>query len=195
ALGYVGLWHFDRLTIAPFGAELGQPFGPSHGRSNITPMLTYLTHLEARGTTSLAESIERYVRARKRPGILIIVSDLLSGEPEEMRSVLRLIRSRGWQATIVQIVDPVELDPVSAFPADPAGHSLTLELIDLEQAGRLQMTPTAATLDAYRQAVQSWQDRIDAICAEEQIPLISLQTDWDFELVVLGLLAQRGVVG
>jgi uncharacterized protein (DUF58 family) len=152
ALGYVGLWHFDRLTITPFGTQLGQPFGPSHGRSNITPMVRYLTDLQAQGETSVAESIERYARARKRPGILIILSDLLSGEPDDMRTALQLLRSRGWQTTVVQIADPAERDPAGAFPSGPGGQPLTVELIDLENAGRLRVTPTPAALQDYDRA-------------------------------------------
>ncbi len=49
SLGYVSLWHFDRLMITPFAEQLGQPFGPSHGRSHITPMLKFLTDLPATG--------------------------------------------------------------------------------------------------------------------------------------------------
>ena len=195
SLGYVGLWHFDRLTITPFGTQLGQPYGPSHGRSNITPMLIYLTELDASGSTSFAESLERYARARKRPGILIVLSDLLSGEPEDMRIAFQLLRSRGWQTTVVQIVDPAERDPSLSFPTGPGAQPLTIELIDLEQAGRLRVTPTQAALDDYGRAIAAWQMDIEAVCESEQIPLITLQTDWPFETVVLGLLAQRGMVG
>jgi uncharacterized protein (DUF58 family) len=195
SLGYVGLWHFDRLSITPFRDRLGQPYGPSHGRSNITPMLTYLTDLDAHGSTSFAESVERYARARKRPGILIVLSDLLSGEPDEMRTAFQLLRSRGWQTTVVQIVDPAERDPSISFPAGPGAQPLTVELIDLENAGRLRVTPTQAALDDYDRVMRAWQAEIEAVCESEQIPLISLQTDWPFETVVLGLLSQRGVVG
>lgn len=195
SLGYVGLWHFDRLSITPFGEQLGQPFGPSHGRSNITPMLKYLTDLEAAGATSLAESIERYVRARKRPGIMIVLSDLLSGEPEEMRTAFQLLRGRGWQATVVQIVDPAEIDPSPVFPGGPGAQPLTIELIDLENAGRLRMTPTSVALADYQRVLQAWQANVQEVCDSEQIPLIALQTDWPFESIVLGLLSQRGLVG
>lgn len=195
SLGYVGLWHFDRLTVTPFRDQLGQPFGPSHGRSNISPMLQYLTALDASGSTSFAESLERYARARKRPGILIVLSDLLSGEPDEMRIAFQLLRSRGWQVNVVQIIDPAERDPALAFPVGPGAQPLTVELIDLEHAGRLQVTPTRAALDDYDRAMRSWQAEVEAVCESEQIPLILLQTDWPFETVVLGLLSQRGVVG
>jgi uncharacterized protein (DUF58 family) len=195
SLGYVGLWHFDRLSITPFSSQLGQPFGPSHGRSNITPMLKFLTDLEASGTTSFAESVERYARARKRPGILIVLSDLLSGEPEDMRTAFQLLRSRGWQTTVVQIVDPAERDPALGFEMGPGAQPLTVELIDLEGTGRLRVTPNQSALDDYTRAIGAWQLEVEAVCEAERIPLIALQTDWPFESVVLGLLSQRGVVG
>jgi uncharacterized protein (DUF58 family) len=195
SLGYVGLWHFDRLSITPFSSQLGQQFGPSHGRSNITPMLKYLTDLNATGPTSVAESIERYARARKRPGILLVISDLLSGEPDDMRTALQLLRSRGWQTSIVQIVDPAESDPAGVFPSGPGGTALTIELIDQENAARLHITPNQATLAEYDRAYRAWQSAVETVCETERIPLITLQTDWDFESVVLGVLAQRGVVG
>lgn len=195
SLGYVGLWHFDRLTITPFSDQLGQPYGPSHGRSNITPMLKFLTDLDAAGATTFSESIERYARARKRPGVLIVLSDLLSGEPEDMRAALQLLRSRGWHTTVVQILDPAEKNPAGGFPTGPNAQPLTIELIDRETAGRLQITPTQAALDDYGRAISAWQEEIEAVCSSEQIPLITLQTDWPFETVVLGLLSQRGVVG
>lgn len=195
AIGYVGLWHFDRLTITPFTTRLGHAFGPVHGRSNITPMLTYLTVLESSGSTSVAESIERYARARKRPGVLIVLSDLLSGEPDDLREVLQLVRGRGWQMTIVQIVDPGERDPANLFTTGSNGQLPTVELIDLEDASRMRITPNATALADYDRAWQSWQTELEMVCDSEQIPLITLQTDWPFETVVLGVLAKQGVVG
>src|SRR5262249_40283754 len=82
ALCYVSLWHFDRVVVAPFGEQLGHPFGPSQGRSYAVPMLRYLSDLSTMGQTDLPTVVEHYVRARRRPGILLLVSDLLSGEPE-----------------------------------------------------------------------------------------------------------------
>ncbi len=195
SLGYIGLWHFDRVTITPFATQLGHPFGPAHGRSESTPMLRYLTGLEARGETSLSEAIERYARARKQPGILIVLSDLLSGEPDEMRAALQLVRGRGWQTTIVQIVDPAERNPSGCFTAGANGHPATIELIDLETASRLRVTANAAALAEYERAWRAWQDEIESVCAAERIPLITLQTDWPFETVVLELLNRQGVVG
>ena len=112
-----------------------------------------------------------------------------------MRTAFQVLRGRGWQVTVVQIVDPAERDPSIAFPSGQGAQPLTVELIDLENAGRLQVTPTQTALAEYDRAISAWQADIEAVCASEQIPLITLQTDWPFETVVLGLLSQRSVVG
>jgi len=126
ALGYVGLWHFDRVAITPFGAKLGHPFGPAQGRSHTTRMFRYLTDLDAQGETSIAESIERYARAHKRPGILLVVSDLLSGEPEDLRAVL------GWYAVAAgkrpsfrSSILPNAIRPPCSPPTPVDGHPIS----------------------------------------------------------------------
>jgi uncharacterized protein (DUF58 family) len=188
SLSYVSLWHFDRVVIAPFGERLGVPFGPSQGRSHVIPMLSYLSRWAPLGQTNLAESIDRYVHARRRPGILLLVSDLLSGEPEELRAQLRNLRSRAWQAIVVHVVDETELSPRELTQGEPA------ELIEVETDERLRLIPTAQTLDRYAAALNSWLTEIETVCADEGADYLRIQTDWPFETIVLRLLHERGVL-
>lgn len=188
SLSYVSLWHFDRVVIAPFGERLGTQFGPSQGRSHVVPMLTYLSRLEPLGQTNLAESIDRYVHARRRPGILLLISDLLSGEPDELRKQLRNLRSRAWQAIVVHVVDETELSPREMTQSEPA------ELIEVETDERLRLIPTPQTLDRYAAALNGWLSEIETVCAEEGADYLRIQTDWPFETIVLRLLHERGVL-
>jgi uncharacterized protein (DUF58 family) len=188
SLSYVSLWHFDRVVIAPFGETLGAPFGPSQGRSHVMPMLHYLNRLEPLGQTDLAASIDRYVRARRRPGIMLLISDLLSGEPEELREQLRSLRSRAWQAIVVHVVDETELNPRELTHGEPA------ELMEVETEERLRLIPTAQTLDRYAAALTNWLNEIETVCSEENAEYIRIQTDWPFETIVLRLLHARGVL-
>ena len=62
-----------------------------------------------------------------------------------------------------------------------------MELIDLESAARLQVTPNQAALDAIRpEPIAPGRSAVEKVCEAEQIPLITLQTDWPFDSVVLG---------
>ena len=198
ALGYVGLWHFDRLTIAPFGAELAAPFGPVQGRANVVPMLRFLEGLGPLGRTDVAATVSRYVRMRRRPGVLLLVSDLLSGEPEELRVALRDVCSRGWQAIVVHVLDEAEVSPSLAarYLGDAANGAAapTAELVEVETGERLRLSPTDGVLARYAAAVEGWLTEIEEVCTTERADYLRLLTGWPVETVVLRLLHERGVI-
>jgi uncharacterized protein (DUF58 family) len=197
ALGYVALWHFDRLTVTPFGDRTGQPFGPVQGRPQTLPMLKALETMRPLGGTALPETIARYLHAHRRPGVLIVISDLLSGDPEALRPLLRDARGRGWQVAIVQVLDEAEITPNAAadFLAgdDPEAGAL-VELVDSESGERLQLTADDELLRRYGERVAGWLDAIEAACADENATYLRLLTGWEFEEVTLRLLRERGVV-
>lgn len=194
ALCYVSLWHFDRVVITPFGRYLGQSFGPSHGHAHVVPMLTYLTRLAPHGETDLPTALERYVRARRRPGIMLLISDLLSGEPAQIEDGLRLLRARGWQTIVLHVVDEAELAPATMTADGIASRPQQTELIEVEIGDRLRLTPTTRVLERYESAVSAWLTEIEQACNAEHVDYMRLRTDWPVESIVLRLLHGRGLV-
>ena len=198
ALGYVALWHFDRLAIAPVGPGLGATFGPSQGRANVVPMLRYLEAMPTLGGTALAETVERYVRARQRPGLAVILSDLLTGEPADLRQALRTMRARGWHTVVLHLLDEAEVDPVAAgrfLHGDaPAGALPQIELVERESGRRLQLAADEGVLERYAAAVAAWLAEIDEACRAEEAVCIRLLTSQPFDQVVLETLHRQGVV-
>jgi uncharacterized protein (DUF58 family) len=191
---YISLWHFDRVVIVPFGTELGQPFGPAQGHAHVTPMLHYLTQLSPLGATDLVATLDQYVRARRRPGILVLISDLLSGEPEELRDALRVLRARGWQVIVAHIVDGAELAPAEIAADETTGRPREAELVEVELGDRLRLTPTQQVLARYETAIQHWLADIEQACEDEDADYLRLETGWPFESIVLRLLHQQGVL-
>lgn len=194
ALCYVSLWHFDRVVISPFGSTLGQPFGPSQGRAYTVPMLRYLTDLQLMGSTDIPSAIEHYVHARRRPGILLLISDLLSGEPPELEARLRDLRARGWQTVVAHIVDAAELTPQAIASRSPSESDQPTELIDLESGEKLRITPSDDVIQRYEEAIGEWLRAIGSTCASEHADYLRLTTAWPLQSIVLRLLYQRGLV-
>ena len=196
ALGYIALWHGDRLTVSSFAADLGPAFGPVQGRPQILPLLRHLTVLPPLGETSFATSIERYVTGRRRPGLMVIISDLLTSDPAELSAVLRSLRIRHWDVTLLHVLSEPEIDPAGArrYLTDDAAGLAPLELIDAESGLRLRLTPDDAVFARYATAVAAWLAEVEAICLAEQTTYARLLTDWRIDTVVLGLLHARGVV-
>lgn len=196
ALGYVALWHFDRVAATPFGPMLGRGFGPAQGRAQVAPLLRALEAMPPLGGTAIAETIDRYLHARRRPGVLVVLSDLLAGEPEDLRASLRDARSRGWQAALVHVLDPAERDPdAGGWAGGDADAAGALELLDAETNDRLVLTPGDRVLHRYRAAFEDWRARIERTCDDEQAIYALAFTDVAFDDILLGLLRQGGVVG
>ncbi len=198
ALGYLALWHFDRLMVTPFGDALGRGFGPSQGRSHAVPMLRTLERMAPMGGTALVDAVDRYLHARRRPGVLLLITDLLAGEPDDLRASLRDARARGWQVALLHLLDEAEVAPAfaGAYLGDGGdGSGAAVELIEAETGRRLLLSPNDALLERYGDAVAAWLAAAEAVCADEGAIYVRLLTSWPLDEVVLRTLREQGVVG
>lgn len=189
ALGYLSLWHFDRVAITPVGSNADRPFGPVQGRANIVPMLRYLERIRPVSEIDLSQAIRRYVHLRRRPGLLMIVSDMLSGDVAGLESAIQGGNSRGWQTALLHVQDPAEEDPALLIDATHAS-----ELIDLETGDRLRVRGDASSLTTYHRERQEWLDRLARIGETRRAVYVPLRTDEPLERIVLGVLRTYGLV-
>ena len=198
ALAYIALWGFDRVAIVPFAETLGRPFGPVQGRAQVVPALRFLHGLETMGGTALASTLAAYAFARSRPGLLLLISDLLSGEPEELKAALHDLRARGWQTAALHIVDDAEIAPDAAstwLHRDEEGVATpSLELIDRESGATLRLAPDADLVQRYAAAVATWLAAVETACATEEALYARLSTAWEIDDLTVALLHERGLV-
>ena len=91
-----------------------------------------------------------------RPGMVVVISDLLVDE-EEMAKAVSVLRGIGHDVTVLHILDPAERDLAIA--------RTETELIDTETAASVNVMLTEVR-DAYRETVQvaiaEWRDRLGA---------------------------------
>lgn len=198
ALAYVALWGFDRVTIVPFADELGVPFGPVQGRGQTVPAIRHLEGLQPMGGTALAPVIAHYGRARSRPGLLLLVTDLLSGEPAELELALHDLRARGWQTAVLHIVDEAEIEPGSVAAwlrgNDDGTVADSVELIDRESGAVLRLAADDDVIERYVRSVLAWMAALEGACEREATAYARVSTSWDFDDLTLALLHERGVV-
>ncbi|HEX5505714.1 MAG TPA: DUF58 domain-containing protein [Thermomicrobiales bacterium] len=194
ALGYITLWHFDRLVVAPFAGAPGEPFGPRRGRAAIVPLLTYLDRLPASGPTDLARALGGYLRraypkpglGERRPGILLLISDLLTTAGEDGVPALLPFVERGWDVVVFHVLDAEEVEP--SYAGD-------LRLEDVEGAGALRVVPDDETVRRYRAACDAWLRGVEEYCRGHRIGYLRLLTAWPFETLVLRYLQGAGALG
>lgn len=198
ALLYMALWGFDRVAIVPFAETLGRPYGPVQGRAQVVPALRHLQGMRTMGGTALAPVIATYAHARTRPGLLLLVSDLLSGEPDELQVALHDLRARGWQTAILHIVDDAEISPTAAsawLRRDQTGVAATaIDLIDRESGATLRLAPDDDLVHRYTTAVSQWIEALEAACAAEATAYARFSTAWGIDDLTVALLHERGIV-
>ncbi|CAA9562177.1 MAG: hypothetical protein AVDCRST_MAG88-1589 [uncultured Thermomicrobiales bacterium] len=190
SLGYLTLWHFDRLIVAPFDTRLGALFGPRRGRAAVRPLFDYLEALPAGGETDLARALGGYVTRWRRRGVLILISDLLSNDGATIGPALEPLLSRGWEVMVLHTLDPQEVEP--AYAGD-------LQLHDVESivAGRgdgqgLRVVPDDEAVGRYRAGIDAWLAGLEGYCARHRVGYLRVLTTWPFETLVLRFLLEDG---
>lgn len=191
-LAFVALQRFDRVTITPFADTFRADFGPAQGRSSVHPMLGFVSGLEPSGETDLARLIDGWLKTRRSGGFLLLISDLLSGEPDDLRAALRSCRERGWEVAVLHVLDPAERDP--ALLAATVEDRSAVELIDVENNSRLRLAMTDDVVARSRDASQSWSEAIEQACRQERAHLIQIDTGRPLE-ELLKSLSDAGVIG
>jgi uncharacterized protein (DUF58 family) len=184
ALGYLALAGFDRVIVAPFVGESGRTLGPLQGRSRAAGLFQFLGSLAPEdGETDLARTLRNYVNTSRRPGYLIVFSDLLS--TTTMQDSFSILIERGWQIVILHTLSPWELHPT--LESD-------VELEDAESGARVRIRPTAETFTDYQGRFSAWLAEIETYCKRYNITYVRVATDISFEELATRTLVARGVL-
>ena len=198
ALAYVALWSFDRVSVVPFTEQPGVAYGPVQGRAQVAPTIRYLERLQPVGGTALATAVSNYARARSRPGLLLLISDFLSGDPEELQVALHDLRARGWQTAALHIVDlaELELEATSTWlrENEDGSTATSVELVDQETGALLRFAVDDDVLDRYVASMQAWLANLEEACRAEAAAYARVTTSWEIDDVTLTLLHERGIV-
>ena len=184
AFGYLALAGFDRVTVAPFASRAGQTFGPTSGRSRAAGLFQYLRALTPMdGPTDLAQTLRAYVNTSRRPGYLVLLSDLLS--TTDLDAALRVLIERGWQVVVIHVLSPWELAP--QLDRD-------VELVDAETGATLRVRPNAETIAQYEQRFSAWLADVKRYCTRYNVQYVQVSTDMPFEDVATRMLVAQGVL-
>ena len=116
-----------------------------------------------------------------RPGMVVVISDLLVDE-DEMAKAVSVLRAVGHDVTVLHILDPAERDLAIA--------KTETELIDTETAASVNVM-LSEVRDAYRETVQvaigEWRDRLSATGAAYE----PVYTDQPFGVALRRAFASR----
>jgi uncharacterized protein (DUF58 family) len=183
ALGHIGLTTGDLLTVTLLNSQNEGRWGPYRGQQNSLRLLQFLESGRATGITDLNLSLRNYALRGGRPGLLFILSDLLS--PNGYQEGLNALQARGYEVGLIHILSPDEVEPTV---------SGDLKLVDVETGADAEITLDATTRNLYRQRLSEWQADIANHAANRHIHYIPLTTDLPWEKLVMQTLRVKGVV-
>jgi uncharacterized protein (DUF58 family) len=183
ALGHIGLTTGDLMTVTLLNSQNEQRWGAYRGQQNSLRLLQFLENGRALGITDLNLSLRNYALRGGRPGLLFILSDLLS--PNGYQDGLNALQARGYEVGLIHILSPDEIEP-------PVSGDL--KLVDVETGADAEITLDATTLNLYRERLREWQTEIATFCANRHIHYIPLTTDLPWEKLVMQTLRVKGIV-
>lgn len=185
-LGSIGLSTGDRVSVVMLrdAKHLAVPPEVSlRGQQYLMQLLNFLEVQQAAGTTDLEAAIRRYLLTPRRPGLAILISDLLS--PNGYQSALKMLQQRGHEVAIVHVLAPDEVDPPLAGD---------LRLIDVETGSAQEVSLDGGLRDAYRERVKAWRNEARAFCRARGLRYLAVETDRAWDEVVLYDMRRAGMV-
>ena len=176
AVGSIGLSTGDRVTVSTLKtSEVYQTSEVSlRGQQYLLHLLKFLEAQQAAGITDLENAVRRYLIRPRRPGLVILISDLLS--PHGYQPALKTLQQRGHEVALVHVLSPDEVDPPLAGD---------LRLIDVETGGAQEVSLDGGLRDAYRERVKAWRNEAQAFCRARGVRYLAVETDRAWDEVVL----------
>lgn len=182
AMAVMALSSGDLLAVRTLGTA-ATGWGPRRGKGQSVALFQYLEQQAPTGATNLGVSLTEYARRGRRPGLCIIISDLLA--EQNWRDGVMALRSRGHQVAVIHLLSRDEVSPT--LQGD-------LKLVDIETGAETELTLDPATRRRYRERLAAWQAEIAAFCAARGAAYVPCTSDTPWDRFVMTTLRQRGLV-
>ncbi|MHC4398160.1 MAG: DUF58 domain-containing protein [Planctomycetota bacterium] len=131
----------DQIGLAVVDDRLREVLPPAGTASHVEHLQEVIEGLATRPTTRMAPPLRGLFEQSKRRGVLLLMSDFIVDDLEEVFAAVRLFRHRAWEVIVLHFVHPDE-------ERLPDGTAYRFE--GLENDGRVDCSP-AAIRAAYRE--------------------------------------------
>lgn len=182
-LAYLGLNQLDVVRVYGLGKGMVSRSPRFTGRKQSADVFRLLRDLPVAPATDLGAAFTTFLADRPVPGMLLVLSDLLS--PAEYRVGLQRCVQAGFEVGLVHILSQAELDP------DLRGD---VELIDSETGEGLKISVTLEALNRYRRDLEHWQQDTADFCRSIGVHYIQVPAERSLDAILLGDLRRHGVL-
>jgi uncharacterized protein (DUF58 family) len=109
ALAYVGLASLERIQVLAVSAGVRSHFEAGRDKSHILGVLDYLRGLAPGGETDLERSVQAFLPHAPRPGLAVLVSDLM--DPAGYEKPLLTLQGQRFDVWCLHVTDLADLAP------------------------------------------------------------------------------------
>lgn len=191
ALGYIGLTHYNRVSLYTFADTVTDMAQGMRGRRPIPRMLSFLESQQAiegeHVSGNLAAVCKRLAMLQRQPGIIVLLSDFF--DKGDMADALRYLGGDRHDVYAIQLLAPQEVDPAK-------GNILgDLRLRDIEDGDIAEVSVSPALIRRYKANLQAYCQHVREQCLKRGVAYMISETDVPFETLILKYLRQRGLLG
>jgi uncharacterized protein (DUF58 family) len=179
ALCYIGLLNLDRVSLVAFAAGVSEELAATRGKNQVFRAFRFLEGIEPAGATDLGAAFKAFFSARRRKGLVVVISDFL--DPEGVEVGFTLLRHFRHDVFTLHLMSADEERP--ELPDE-------VELVDSESgaAERLQVTP--ALLLAYQEKFREHCQEVESLSFRHGWGYARALTEIPFEDLILQVLRQ-----
>ncbi len=183
ALGYLALVNMEQVGAAALSDNMSGFLPLQRGKAGITRLWSYLGQLHPGGATDLNLALRKTGRFIRRPGITVLLSDLMS--PAGYQEGLKYLQHLGQQVVVLHIMSAAEKSP------ELLGN---YRLVDCENQEFREVSITPMLLEAYRKQVEGFVEGITGFCGSREITYLSVAAEDKLEDILLHSLRSIGVL-
>ena len=183
SLGYAVLRQSDKISLATFDDEVRGVIAPSNGMAQIHRMTELLDQTKPVEKTRMSECLTELTGRFHRREIVMIFSDFFT-DLESLEAALQWMRYHKHEVVLFQVLHHDEL----AFEFDQLTRFLGLEVPEdlLAQPDEIRR--------AYLDAVQRFNERLEALCHRNQIERVLVDTSRNLGEILVDYLNQRSLI-
>lgn len=183
ALAYIALADLDRIAVVAFADKIIAEFPVTRGKARILPLMRFLEQLPTSGQdTHLGRAVQGLLHRGSRTGLAVVISDLF--DEHGFRSGLDQLRSRRFDAHVLQLHHPLEADPKLVGDA---------ELQDIENDSIRIVTVTEKHLRAYKQLFLQHQQDVREYCTNYGLGCTQSPSIVPFDELVMSMMRLSAV--
>lgn len=170
----------DSIGLMTFDESIGDFISARNRPGHLRQILVALSRPVSGTGTDIEEPLKQIASLVRRRGLIILVSDLLA-PPEQLRTNLAYLRSRGHEVAILRVLDPSETALALESPS---------MVVDMETGKEIYLDPEAARA-SYREKFDEHQQQLQSICDSLGVDLYTIQTDEPLETALFNIVATQ----